>query len=92
METLVTKLRWALEATGARDACLGGGVAANSRLRERFTEVCEEAGARGFLPAREMCTDNTAMVAVAGYWKLRLVGPSPLDTAVDPNLGLPFLR
>ncbi|MEE2768417.1 MAG: tRNA (adenosine(37)-N6)-threonylcarbamoyltransferase complex transferase subunit TsaD [Actinomycetota bacterium] len=92
VETLVTKLRWALEVTGARDACLGGGVAANSRLRERFTEVCEEAGARGFLPAREMCTDNAAMVAVAGYWKLRLVGPSPLDTAVDPNLGLPFLR
>ena len=91
VETLVTKLSWALEVTGARDACLGGGVAANSRLRERFTEVCDEAGARGFLPAREMCTDNAAMVAAAGYWKLRLAGPSPLETAADPNLNLPFV-
>ena len=91
VETLVTKLSWALEVTGARDACLGGGVAANSRLRERFTEACDEAGARGFLPAREMCTDNAAMVAAAGYWKLRLVGPSPLETAADPNWSLPFV-
>ena len=91
VETLVTKLRWAVEATGAREACLGGGVAANSRLRERFTEVCEETGARSFLPSREMCTDNAAMVASAGYWKLRLGGSSPLDTAADPNLGLPFI-
>ena len=88
VEVLVTKLRWALEATGASGACLGGGVAANTRLRERFTEVCAGVGARSFLPSREMCTDNAAMVAAAGYWQLRRDGPSPLDSGANPNMGL----
>ena len=35
-----------------------------------------------------MCTDNAAMVAAAGWWRLRADGPSPLDTGADPNLRL----
>jgi uncharacterized RDD family membrane protein YckC len=69
VDALVTKTRWAIEATGARGACLGGGVAANSRLRERFLDVCTETGVRAFLPSRAMCTDNAAMVAAAGWWR-----------------------
>jgi len=38
-----------------------------------------------------MCTDNAAMVAAAGWQRLRLDGPSPLDTGADPNLPLPFI-
>jgi N6-L-threonylcarbamoyladenine synthase len=91
VDALVTKTRWAIQATGARGACLGGGVAANSRLRERFLDVCTETGVRAFLPSRAMCTDNAAMVAAAGWWRLRSDGPSPLDTGADPNLGLPLL-
>ena len=91
VDALVTKTRWAIEATGARGACLGGGVAANSRLRERFLDVCTETGVRAFLPSRAMCTDNAAMVAAAGWWRLGSDGPSPLDTGADPNLGLPLL-
>jgi len=91
VEVLATKLRWALESTGAPGACLGGGVAANSRLRERFGEVCDGAGVQGFLPSKEMCTDNAAMVAAAGYWRLRHDGPSPLNSGADPNLSLDFL-
>ena len=88
VDALVTKLKWALESTGVEAACLGGGVAANSRLRERFLEVCDSAGVKGCLPSRAMCTDNAAMVAAAGYWRLKKMGPSPLNTGVDPNLGL----
>ena len=88
VDTLVTKLKWALESTGVEAACLGGGVAANSRLRERFLEVCDSTGVKGCLPSRAMCTDNAAMVAAAGYWRLKKMGPSPLNTGVDPNLGL----
>ena len=88
VDVLTTKLRWALEAYGVSKACLGGGVAANSRLRERFLQVCENAEVQAFLPSHEMCTDNAAMVAAAGYWRLKLEGPSPLDIGVDPNLGL----
>ena len=86
-----TKARWAAAATGAKGLCLGGGVAANSRLRERFLDTCSEVGVRAFLPSRAMCTDNAAMVAAAGWWRLRSDGPSPLDTGADPNLGLPLL-
>jgi len=91
VDALVTKARWAVEATGARGACLGGGVAANSLLRERFLDMCIGTGVRAFLPSRSMCTDNAAMVAAAGWWRFQSDGPSPLDTGADPNQGLPLL-
>ena len=91
VDALVTKARWAVEATGARGACLGGGVAANSLLRERFLDMCTGTGVRAFLPSRSMCTDNAAMVAAAGWWRFRSDGPSPVDTGADPNQGLPLL-
>ena len=91
VDALVTKARWAVEATGARGACLGGGVAANSLLRERFLDMCTGTGVRAFLPSRSMCTDNAAMVAAAGWWRFQSDGPSPLDTGADPNQGLPLL-
>ena len=91
VDTLVTKARWAVEATGAKGLCLGGGVAANSRLRERFLDTCGDLGVRAFLPSRAMCTDNAAMVAAAGWWRLSLFGSSPLDTGADPNQGLPLV-
>ena len=88
VDALLTKLKWALEYTGVETACLGGGVAANSRLRERFLETCASVGVNGCLPSRAMCTDNAAMVAAAGYWRLKKMGPSPLNVGVNPNLGL----
>ena len=91
VDALVTKARWAVEATGAKGLCLGGGVAANSRLRERFLDVCGDLGVRAFLPSHAMCTDNAAMVAAAGWWRLSMFGPSPLDTGADPNQGLPLI-
>ena len=91
VDALVIKARWAVEATGAKGMCLGGGVAANSRLRERFLDTCGDLGVRAFLPSRAMCTDNAAMVAAAGWWRLSLFGSSPLDTGADPNQGLPLV-
>jgi N6-L-threonylcarbamoyladenine synthase len=88
VDVLVTKARAAAREVGARGLCLGGGVAANSRLRERFLDACVEEGIRGFLPSRAMCTDNAAMVASAAWYRWRTDGPSPLDTGAFPNLGL----
>ncbi len=88
VDVLVAKARRAAAEVGAKGLCLGGGVAANSRLRERFLDVCEEDGLRGFLPSRSLCTDNAAMVAAAGWWRLGSDGPSPLDAGADPNLRL----
>ena len=88
VDVLVTKARRAAVDVGARGLAIGGGVAANSQLRESFLDVCVGQGIRGFLPSREMCTDNAAMVAAAAWYKLTLDGPSPLDTGALPNLAL----
>lgn len=88
VDVLVTKVQAAVREVGAKGMCLGGGVAANSRLRERFLEASEAEGIRGFLPSRAMCTDNAAMVASAAWYRWRSDGPSPLDTGALPNLGL----
>jgi len=89
VDVLVTKAKWAAAATGAKGLCLGGGVAANSRLREKFLDACIETGVQPFIPSRSMCTDNAAMVAAAGWWCLQMDGASPLNTGADPNWGLP---
>jgi tRNA N6-adenosine threonylcarbamoyltransferase len=91
VDVLVTKARRAAVAVGAKGMCLGGVVAANSHLRERFLDACTAEGLHGFLPSRAMCTDNAAMVAATAWWRLQSDGPSPLDTGADPNLRLPLL-
>jgi N6-L-threonylcarbamoyladenine synthase len=92
VDVLVAKARRAAAAVGARGLCLAGGVAANSVLRERILDACIADGLRAFIPSRSMCTDNAAMVAAAGWWRLRSDGPSPLDTGADPGLRLAGAR
>jgi len=91
VDVLVAKAQRAARQIGAKAMCLGGGVAANSLLRERFLDACMEEGVHAFLPSRSMCTDNAAMVAAAGWWRLRADGPTGLDCGADPNLRLPVV-
>ena len=90
VDVLVTKARRAAAEVGATGIVLGGGVAANSLLREEVLSACEADGIQGFLPSRSMCTDNAAMIAAAGWHRLRMDGPTPLDEGAHPNLRLPF--
>jgi tRNA N6-adenosine threonylcarbamoyltransferase len=91
VDVLVEKTRRAAAEVGTEAVCLAGGVAANSRLREQMAEACAADGRSLHVPSREMCTDNAAMVAAAGWWRLRADGPTPLDAGAHPNLPLPVL-
>jgi N6-L-threonylcarbamoyladenine synthase len=89
VDVLVEKTTQAALDVGARSICIGGGVAANSLLRERIVNAAKAEGLASFLPSRAMCTDNAAMVGATGWHRLRLDGPTPLGAAVNPNLRLP---
>jgi tRNA N6-adenosine threonylcarbamoyltransferase len=90
VDVLVGKARRAAAEIDATGIVLGGGVAANSLLRKELMAACQAAGIQGFLPSREMCTDNAAMIAAAGWHRLRLDGPTSLDVGAAPNLRLPL--
>ena len=70
VETLAEKCRRALEMTGHRRLVIAGGVGANLRLRERLAGVARAAGADLHFPRAEFCTDNAAMIALAGCMRL----------------------
>ncbi|MHB8464259.1 MAG: tRNA (adenosine(37)-N6)-threonylcarbamoyltransferase complex transferase subunit TsaD [Acidimicrobiales bacterium] len=89
VDVLVTKARRAAREIGAVGLCLAGGVAANSVLRERLLDACIDDGLRAFVPSREMCTDNAAMVAATAWRRLRADGPTPLSVGADPALRFP---
>jgi len=88
VDVLVAKARKAAQQIGAKTVALGGGVAANSLLRSTMTTVCAESGWRLVLPSMGMCTDNAAMIASAGWYRLVADGPSSMDMGAMPNLKL----
>lgn len=88
VDVLIVKSRRAAKQIDARTVALGGGVAANSLLRARMKAMCETDGVHLVLPSMAMCTDNAAMIASAGWYRLRQDGSSALDTGANPNLKL----
>ena len=71
VETLTAKALRALEYTGLTVLVVSGGVSANRSLRERLTAAAGSHGARVYYPRIEFCTDNAAMIAVAGLARLQ---------------------
>jgi N6-L-threonylcarbamoyladenine synthase len=88
VDQLIGKLFAVADDARASTVVIGGGVAANSRLRARVAEEAARTGRRAFLPPMELCTDNGAMIAAAAWWRLRADGPTPLDAGIAPNLRL----
>lgn len=88
VDVLCVKTIRAAEQIGARGIVLGGGVAANSMLRDEMVERGAGAGFAVAVPSRAMCTDNAAMIAAAAWHRLAADGPTPLDCGAYPNLRL----
>ena len=98
VDTLATKTERALRATGRRVLVVAGGVGANRRLRARLEAVATAAGARAAYPRPEFCTDNAAMIALAGHERLaageradlRVLARArwPLETLAAPGVSV----
>lgn len=67
---------------------IAGGVASNSSLRETFVKTCHEKGLKFYQPSPIFCTDNAAMIAVAGYFEYLAGTRHGLDLNAVPNLKL----
>lgn len=83
------KKAWAaLRQTGAREYCIGGGVAANPHLREMMIRKLGRQGVRVTVPPQGACTDNAAMIAEVARRKLARGEFAALDIDADPNMTL----
>lgn len=67
---------------------IAGGVASNSSLREAMSQACQKNNIRFYYPSPVYCTDNAAMIGVAGYYEYRKGVRSGLDLNAVPNLKL----
>ena len=88
VDVQVSKTIAAASERGVGTVLLGGGVVANTRLRERISLDGAEAGLRVLFPSLDLCTDNAAMIATVGAARLARGERTSLDIAADPNLRL----
>ena len=87
--TLVTKTERAMQATGLVDVVVAGGVGANLALRDGLAALARRHGGRIYHPRIEFCTDNAAMIAVAGLLRLK-AGGAATDLAIHARAQWPL--
>ncbi len=69
IDILIDKLDKAVKQTSIKTVAIGGGVSANSGVRQAVADYCDRHGLKAFIPPRKFTTDNAAMVAIAGHFK-----------------------
>lgn len=69
IDILLKKLKMAIKSTGVKHVAIGGGVSANSGVRDAVEKLCRGMNVTPWIPPRAFTTDNAAMVAIAGYHK-----------------------
>ena len=85
VDTLAIKCRRAVEQTGCRALVMAGGVSANRALRDRADSLMAELGGRAYYPRAELCTDNGAMIAYAGWQRLKSGQHDSLAFGIRPR-------
>ncbi len=88
VEVLVEHSIAAVEEYGYDKFAIAGGVASNSALREAFGVACKKAGIAFYRPSPVFCTDNAAMIGVAGYYEYKKGVRHGFDLNAVPNLSL----
>lgn len=85
VDTLVIKCERALAQTGYKRLVIAGGVSANTSLREQLAQLLKRHGGEVFYPRKEFCTDNGAMIALAGFYRLAAGQQQDLTIGVTPR-------
>ena len=85
VDTIKIKCRRSFEATGLSSMIIAGGVSANTRLRESLAQLTDQLGCKIWYPPLKLCTDNGAMIAYAGYERLRNGYTEDLSINVRPR-------
>ena len=88
VDVLVEHSMWAVEEYGFDKFAIAGGVASNSALREAMAEACRKKNIAFYHPSPIFCTDNAAMIGVAGYYEYMAGTRHGLDLNAVPNLKL----
>jgi len=88
VDTLVEKTMLAAAGTGVNKIVVAGGVAANSSLRSRMKQEADKRGMTLYLPGMDLCIDNAAMIALAGYLHFQRGETSSLDLNPRPSMPL----
>lgn len=88
IDVQVAKAKTALQETGAKEFCLGGGVAANPELRHAYEEMCDEMDVRLTMPPLSACTDNAAMIALVALDRYKAGKFFSLDCDVAAHASL----
>lgn len=85
VDTLAIKCRRALKETGLTRLVIAGGVSANKQLRQSLAELMRQQNGKVFYPQPQYCTDNGAMIAYAGFLRLKNGEHSSLEIDVKPR-------
>jgi len=85
VDTFIIKCRRAIKETGHKQLIVAGGVSANKQLRAGLIELMHKAEGKAYFPRPEFCTDNGAMIAYAGYLRIKAGETETLNFQAKPR-------
>ncbi len=87
-EVLISKCKRALQETNAQTLIIGGGVSANTYIREHIQTLCDELGVHAYIPERHLSTDNALMIGITALLKIKNGVQASAPETIRANGGL----